>query len=886
VANQNRHLVSAMRGTLVDSVAQWYVPPTMADLPPLQARLQSTGDPLDRFLDYVQDRGVALYPAQEDAILELYSGKNVILNTPTGSGKSLVAEALHFKSILDGKRSFYTSPIKALVNEKFLALCRSFGPEQVGMITGDASVNAGAPIICCTAEILSNDALRFGKHAPVHDVVMDEFHFYSDRDRGVAWQIPLLTLPNARFLLMSATLGDTDPFEKALTQLTGRETSVVRSLDRPVPLDFIYSEIPLLEQVQKLLGEAKSPMYLVHFTQRDAAESAQNFLSVDFCTKEEKKAISLALEGVKFRSPFGADIQRLLKHGIGIHHAGLLPRYRILVEKLAQKGLLKLIFGTDTLGVGVNVPIRTVVFTRLCKFDGQKTAILSVRDFQQISGRAGRKGFDDRGTVVAQAPEHVIENLSAERKAEGTLRKKKFVKKKPPEKGYVHWTLETFQKLVAGHPESLVSQFQVTHGMLLNVLSRPQEIDADPCRSLQRLIRSAHDDDKQKKRHRKHAFELFRSLVERNIIELEPQLRVNLDLQSDFSLNQTLALYLLDTLQLLNAEHPDYALDLLTLIESILENPMAILHAQLQRCKTERMVELKAQGMEFDQRLAELDKVEYPKPNREFIYRTYNAFSAAHPWVGQENIRPKSIAREMYEGFQSFAEYIRNNGLQRAEGLLLRYLSETYKVMVQTVPESAKSESVLAIEEYLGSMVRSVDSSLLDEWEKLRNPEFIPVEIADPIEAARGAEEFDITRDARTFEIMIRNEVFRFVRAVAMGDAESAAGLVTNEDPKQTESDIRAQIQPYFAEHTRILTDTKARAPVHLRITKTNAKQWAVEQALVDPEEFNDWAVHFTLDLAQARAERRAVLRFESVGPANPETPSDAGLGPLPRRPL
>ncbi len=839
----------------------------MADLGSLQRRLRSEGDSLDRFLEYVLELGVELYPAQEEAILELYSDKNVILNTPTGSGKSLVAEALHFKSITDGKRSFYTSPIKALVNEKFLALCRSFGPDNVGMITGDATVNQAAPIICCTAEILSNDALRYGERAQVQDIVIDEFHFYSDRERGVAWQIPLLTLPRARFLLMSATLGDTAPFEAGLTKLNGRETVVVRSNDRPVPLDFVYSEIPLLEQVQKLLALERAPIYVVNFTQREAAESAQNFLSIDFCSKDEKRAIAESLADVKFKSPYGKDIQRLLKHGIGIHHGGLLPRYRILVEKLARTGQLKLIFGTDTLGVGVNVPIRTVLFTKLCKFDGEKTTILSVRDFLQIAGRAGRKGFDVRGTVVAQAPEHVIENLAAVRKAEGAAHKKKVVKKSPPDKGYVPWGKDTFEKLIAGRPETLVSRFQVTHGMLLNVLARPEEIDADPCRSLRRLIRSSHESDRQKQRHFKRGFQLFRSLVERNIIELKPRLRVNVDLQQDFSLNQTLALYLLDTVKLLDLESPEYALDLLTLVESILENPDKILHVQLSRCKTERMNELKAQGMEYDQRLEELEKVEYPKPRREFIYATFNEFSAKHPWVGLENIRPKSIAREMYEGFQSFAEYIRDNGLQRAEGLLLRYLSEVYKVMVQTVPGLAKTDEVLAIEEYLGTLVRAVDSSLLDEWEKLRNPEFVRAEVADPIEAARSEADFDITRDAKAFEIMIRNEVFRFVRAIAVGDFEEATAMLANDDAKQTETEVSAQLKPYFEEHTRIQTDAKARATVHLRITKTDATQWMVEQTLVDPQEDNDWSARFTLHLASSRKERRPVLRFESLGP-------------------
>lgn len=839
----------------------------MATLAPLQQRIERDGDALDIFLDYTTEAGVELYPAQEDAILELYSGKNVILNTPTGSGKSLVAEALHFHSVREGRRSFYTSPIKALVNEKFLALCRSFGPELVGMITGDASVNPGAPIICCTAEILSNDALRFGAKADVQDVIMDEFHYYSDRERGVAWQVPLLTLPQARFLLMSATLGDTEVFERGLTELTGRDTVVVRSATRPVPLDYIYSEEPLHEAVQKLIAEGKTPVYLVHFTQREAAESAQNFLSIDFCTKEEKKIIAESLEGVKFKSPYGKDVQRLIKHGIGIHHAGLLPRYRVLMEKLAQRGLLKLVFGTDTLGVGINVPIRTVLFTKLCKFDGQKTTLLSVRDFQQIAGRAGRKGFDDRGTVVAQAPEHVIENIVAKRKAEGSVHKKKFVAKKPPDKGYVPWDKVTFERLIDGKPEALVSRFQVTHGMLLNVLARPDDIDRNPCESMRWLINDSHEDDKQKKYHRRRAFALFRSLVERRIIELEPHLRVNVDLQEDFSLNQTLALYVIDTVKLLDPEHPTYALDMLTLVESILENPDTILRAQLRRARDERMIELKAEGMEYEQRLEELDKVEYPKPQRDFIYNTFNEFSAKHPWVGQENIRPKSIARAMYENFESFAEHIRDNGLQRAEGILLRYLSEAYKVLVQTVPRDFKNEDVYLIEDYLGAMVRSIDSSLLDEWEKLRNPNFIRAETEDPIEAAKASEDFDVTRDAKTFTVMIRNEAFRFVRAMATGDFEAASALVNNSDSKAIEEQLAAQGKVYLTEHSRLLTDNVARSPVHLSIDKTDGASWVIHQRLVDPDEHNDWAVTFTLDLALARKERRPVLCFVKVGP-------------------
>jgi superfamily II RNA helicase len=822
----------------------------------LQRKDEPRREPLDLFLTFVSQSGLELYPAQEEAILELYSGKNVILNTPTGSGKSLVAAALHFQSMAEGRRSIYTCPIKALANEKFLSLCKDFGPDQVGMITGDATVNPGAPIICCTAEILSNFALRYGADAPYHDIIIDEFHYYSDRDRGVAWQIPLLTLSKSRFLLMSATLGDTEFFERKLTELTGAETVVVRSTNRPVPLDFKYSERPLYFQIQELIATGLSPIYLVSFAQRDCAEEAQKLLSVDFCSKDEKRKISEELEGADFRTPYGKDLQRLLKHGIGLHHAGLLPRYRVLVEKLAQKGLLKVICGTDTLGVGVNVPIRTVLFTKLCKFDGQKTTILSVRDFQQISGRAGRKGFDDFGTVVVQAPEHVIENLSLLEKAAGDPKKaKKLVKKKPPEKGYLPWDKATLEKLSTGKPEALVSRFQVTHAMILNVLSRE---GTKNCSALQDLIRRSHDSDEQKTRHVKLAFQLFRSLWERGIVDLK-NLQVNVDLQHDFSLHQTLSLYLIDTIGLLDRESGEYPLHLLSLVESILENPDLILRRQVDKMKKIRMEELRAEGLDFDERIAELEKVEYPKPNREFIYGTWNTFAAAHPWVGQDNIRPKSIAREMFENFLSFHDYIKEYGLERTEGLLLRYLSETYKVLVQTVPDRDRTDEVDAMVDYLGGMLKDVDSSLVEEWEKLRDPSWVkPISERDD----RALIEEANRKLKKAQLIAIRNEVFRVIRLLGFGQYEEAAAMLG----ASTEQ-IEAQMEQFFTDHEAVLLTPNARALTFSRIHESEDGVFSVDQTLVDPEGKNDWRILLEARLGKAPGEKVA-LRFMELSEA------------------
>jgi superfamily II RNA helicase len=822
---------------------------------------------LGRFLEYTQSKRLELYPTQENAVLELFEEKNVILNTPTGSGKSLVAAAVQFKALAQGKRSVYTCPIKALVNEKWMALCREFGPDNVGLSTGDATVNRDAPILCCTAEILSNIALREGHRAGFQEVIMDEFHYYADRERGVAWQVPMLTLPQARFLLMSATLGETGFFEEELTKRNGRPTVTIQSTDRPVPLEFLYSEISLAQTLERLASDGRSPVYVVHFTQLEAAQSAQDFTSINVCTREEKNAIANALEGFKFTSPYGPDIRRWLKHGIGLHHAGLLPKYRVLVEQLTQKGLLKVVCGTDTLGAGINMPIRTALFTRLCKFDGQKTAILSARDFHQISGRAGRKGFDDRGWVVAQAPEHVIENIKLDEKAKDG---KKSVKRKAPEKNFVNWDKQTFFRLIHAPPEKLTSRFRVSHGMLLNVLSRK----GDGCRAMQRLIADCHETPKAKKEHTKRAWQLFRSLVDRKIIEFTPKtedgayLRVNVDLQDDFSMDQVLSLYLLDTIPLVDPQAPDFPLVLLTLVESILEDPDIILRKQLDKLKTQKMAEMKMAGIQYDERMEELEKLEYPKPNREFIYSTFNAFADKHPWVGQENIHPKSIAREMFENFRSFSDYIRDYELQRAEGVLLRHLNSVYKVLSQTVPDAVKNDAVKEMELYLRTMIGQVDSSLLDEWEKMRNPKYQRAEIA---EVRPPGAEADITRDVKAFTASIRNRIFTFLRGLVIGDfAEAIAHLDSPNDvdgQPWTPERIQKALDDYYVEHERICLDPNARNARHTYVIPSEDKKtWRVQQMLVDPEEHNDWVAEFAVDLAESRKSNEPRLALRRIG--------------------
>ena len=833
----------------------------------------TSDDVLNHFLDLLSEDGVELYDHQEEAILELFAGNNVILKTPTGSGKSLVALALHYLSYCEGKTSYYTVPIKALANEKFISLCHSFGPENVGMITGDATVNSAAPIICCTAEILSNLALREGEKAMVHDVIMDEFHYYSDPERGVAWQIPLLTMPQTRFLLMSATIGETSLFETGLTELNGKETTLVESDQRPVPLEFTYSTTPLTEQVTDLVESGKSPVYLVHFSQRASAESAQDLLSSNYCSKEEKREIAVALQQANFRSPYGKEISKLLRHGIGIHHAGLLPKYRVLVEKLTQRGLLKVICGTDTLGVGINVPIRSVLFTQLCKFDGSGTRILSVREFKQVAGRAGRRGFDDVGYVVAQAPAHVIENIKLEAKSNASAKKKKWVKKKQPDFGYVAWNEETFQKLQTSPAEPLTSSFKLSHNLLIHVLSRQ---DQDGCAELKRIICASHETDKSKEKLRIKAREMFMALTRGGVFAIippgqrardvnAPKVKLHADLQADFSMNQALGLYLLEAIPELDQDDPNHVLNLLSLVEAIIEHPIAIIKAQVNKAKSDLVAEMKADGVEYDDRMERLDEVNHPMPGKEFIYDTFNRFRSKHPWLEEENIKPKSIAREMFQDFMSFEDYIRHYKLERSEAILLRHLSEVYKALSQTVPQSLKTELVLEAEEYLRSHLTSIDSSLIDEWELLRNPDYVPAEQQPATPSERP-----FTHDKKELTKQLHNKVFTAVKHLSHDNLTEFFEQFEKCDSQGmawTSQRIDPAIDLYFDGHFNIRLDPEARNSKHCQIDQNGEPtDWKVTQTICDEDALNDWALEIRLDLKLSDARSEPVLILESFG--------------------
>ncbi len=815
----------------------------------------------DAFAGWVADRGLVLYPAQEEALIEVVSGSNVILGTPTGSGKSLVAVGAQFGALVQGRRSFYAAPIKALVSEKFFDLCAVFGSANVGMMTGDASVNAGAPVICCTAEVLANIALREGALADIGQVVLDEFHFYADPDRGWAWQVPLLELPKTQFLLMSATLGDVTFFEKDLTRRTGRPTAVVSSGVRPVPLSYAYRLTPLHETLADLVATQRAPVYVVHFTQAAAVERAQSLMSVNVCTRSEKDAIAELIGAFRFTTGFGRNLSRYVRHGIGVHHAGMLPKYRRLVERLAQAGLLKVVCGTDTLGVGVNVPIRTVLFTALSKYDGARSRLLSAREFHQIAGRAGRAGYDTAGYVVVQAPDHVVENNRLLAKAgDDPKKRRKVVRRKPPE-GFVSWGEPTFNRLVGAEPEPLTSSFAVSHAMLLNLLARR----GDAFAAARRLLTDNHDDRAAQRRHIRHAIAIYRSLLAAGVVERldSPDaegrtVRLTVDLQADFALNQALSTFALAALELLDPASPSYPLDVLSIIEATLDQPRQVLGAQQFKARGEAVAAMKAEGLDYDERMSRLEEISYPKPLEDLLYPAYEMYRRGHPWVADHPLEPKSVARDLYERAMTFVDYVGYYGLARSEGLLLRYLASAYKAVQQTVPDDAKTEELRDLIAWLGELVRQVDSSLLDEWEQLQHP----TEAAPAAEAVLDDRPAPVTANQRAFRVLVRNAMFRRVELAARRRYDEL-GELDAEDGWDAER-WAAALDGYFTEHAELQTGADARGPALLLVDR-HPGRWQLRQIFDDPAGDHDWGISAEVDLAESDRSGRAAVRVTAV---------------------
>lgn len=824
----------------------------------------------EAFEVWAGERGLALYPAQEEALIEIVSGANLILSTPTGTGKSLVAVGAHFAALSAGKRTFYTAPIKALVSEKFFALVETFGAENVGMMTGDSSVNADAPIICCTAEILANLCLRNGPDTPVDQVIMDEFHFYSDPERGWAWQVPLLTLPRVQFILMSATLGDVTALAADLKRRTLRETAVVTGVERPVPLHYFYETTPVHETVEDLLTTRQAPVYIVHFSQAAALERAQALASAKVATREQRDAIAELIGEFRFTTSFGKTLSRLIRLGIGVHHAGMLPKYRRLVEQLAQRGLLRVICGTDTLGVGINVPIRTVLFTALTKYDGTKMRQVNAREFHQIAGRAGRAGYDTAGTVVVQAPEHETENLKAIEKAgDDPKKKRKIIRKKAPD-GFVSWGEPSFRRLVDAEPETLTSSMQMTSAMLINMIGR----GGDVYQNVYSIIFDNHEPWKRQLALARRALGIYKTLRAAGIVQQTPdpdadgrhRIRLTVDLQPNFALNQPLSPFALAAFELLdpapaaNTGSGNYALDMISVVEATLDDPRPVLSGQQFLARGEAVAAMKREGIEYDERMTLLEEVTHPKPLEELLTYTFETYKQSQPWIADFELRPKSVVRDMYERAMSFGEFIAFYKLARSEGVVLRYLSDAYRAARQTIPDEAKTEDLLDLIEWLGELVRQVDSSLLDEWEELVHPDLAAHEakahaVLPPVPKR-------LSTNVRAFRILVRNELFRRVQLAALeyydvlGELDGVDGFNEN---------VWAEaMDGYYAEHDELLTGGQARSS-NLLILDEGPAVWTARQIFDDPEGDHDWGISATVDLEESDEAGFAVLHVTGV---------------------
>lgn len=869
----------------------------------------------EAFTTWAEETGRPLYPHQEEALIELLTGNHVVVQTPTGSGKSMIAFAAHFVSLARGGRSYYTAPLKALVSEKFFELVDAFGAENVGMVTGDVSLNAEAPIICCTAEILANQTLREGDSIDTDMVIMDEFHFYSDPQRGWAWQVPLLEATKPQYVFLSATLGDSKVLREELSERTGKEAALISDAPRPVPLEFDYIFEPLPIAVEQLIKEDRAPIYIVHFAQADAVKTAVDLARGLSVPKEQREEIKRVLAGVEMRRGFGKTLRDLLSKGVAVHHAGMLPRYRRAVERLAQKGLLLAICGTDTLGVGINVPIRTVLFTSLVKYDGRRERHLSAREFHQISGRAGRPGFDPVGYVRAIASEQELEKINrrakmtAAQEAGDVKKKRKLARKRPPTKrqGELSWTKGTFDRLQNAEPEVLHPRFATSHAMILNVLQG----EGDPEERLLRLAgeaRHGHEQEVVSNRFYRELGDIYRSLLQAGLIERRkvddgsPKVVVVGDLPDDFALNQPLAPFALAALDLLDPASPTHALDVVSVIESVMEDPRPLLYAQQRIARDEAYQALRNDGFDFEERRDMVAQISWPKPLEEVILPAFETFAKTNPWVKGHEPHPKRVLREMVEDGLTFSTLVSRYKLENSEGVLLRYLSDTYRALRQVLPEQLQTEEVQRITDWLRDLLASVDSSLLTEWEDM---------LAGRWEAARdgtrggrpeGVEEgveagFGETSDGRidfavnrhAMRISVQNRVFRLVELASRDDSESLARLGgrTGLDADQWHE----ALGHYWDAHEHMRIDQAARAhelsvlnetPTEVdlldalqtedledlpRTAAGDLNWWVASQIVLDPEESGEWHVVALVDVAETIALGEAVVTPVYFGP-------------------
>ena len=853
-------------GSLGKLAPSWWEPEDGSDPEPWL----TPDEAFERFFEWTADRGIELWEHQEEALMDLASGNHVILGTPTGSGKSLVALGMLFMGMAQGKRCYYTAPIKALVSEKFFDLVQVLGRDNVGMITGDTHINTKAPVICCTAEILANDALREGEDADVGCVAMDEFHYFADPDRGWAWQVPLLTLPHAQFMLMSATLGDVSAIAASLEANTDHAVDLVTDAPRPVPLAYDYVTTSLEGTVELAMRRGEAPIYIVHFSQDAALSTASSLANFGIATKEQRAAIKEAAKGTHFTTAFGKILKRLLTCGVGIHHAGMLPRYRLLVERLAQQGLLPVICGTDTLGVGINVPIHTVVLTALTKFDGYKMRRLRAREFHQIAGRAGRSGFDTEGMVIAEAPEHEIENAKLMAKAGDDPKKLRKIKKKKAPEGFVTWNKQTFERLCEAAPETLKPRLRITHSMVISVVER----GGDARQRVRELIARSLQTDEEKAKLEARADEIFATLIDsgvvvRTVVPPAPDApagtpedvdyALTVDLPEDFALDQPLSPFLLAALELLDPESETYTMDLISMVEATLEDPKQVLRAQERAARDRAMSEMKADGVDYEERLERLQDITYEKPLEDLLDTAFAEYCAKVPWANDYSLSPKSVLRDMLEGANDFKGYIQKLGIARSEGILLRYLAEAFRSLDRTVPLEKRDERLTDIISWLGFVVRSVDSSLVDEWEAAGDPA--------ALDAAPPKDADAVVADRRGCTLLVRNALMRRVTLAARDDASTLGDL--DGDWGMSEVRWKKALDAYYEVHEEILTDADARSSAMYTIDDSDERTdhvWHVHQIFADEDGDHDFGIMGDVDLDATQDGGEAIFKNYRVG--------------------
>ncbi len=817
-------------------------------------------DVLDAFAQWAADGGRPLYSHQEDAALALAAGDHVVLATPTGSGKSLVAVAGVLLALNDGRRAVWTAPIKALVAEKFFDLVDLLGAERVGLATGDAAINVDAPVLVCTAEVLANHALATGAASEYGFACLDEFHYYGDADRGWAWQVPLLELTGCQMLLASATLGDMTTIASDLERRSGRAVVEVTSVERPTPLYHQWRMTSVSDSVLDAVSDGLSPVYVVHANQAAAIERAQGLVNLKVTTRPQREAIAAAMAGVKMSRGFGDTLDRLVRNGVGVHHAGMLPRYRRLVERLAGEGLLPVICGTDTLGVGVNIPIRTVLMTALTKFDGSRVRVFSVREFHQLAGRAGRPGFDPDGHVWAQAPEHVIDNARAmSRAGDDPKARRKASKSKAPE-GFVHYDEATMRRLMSARPEPLMSRFRVTADLVAEVLGR-----SDGPAALKHLLRTNHDTASRRRQHQRRAIAVYRSLEAAGVAERQRDenghcvgVRVGSlvegdDERSALRFSAPLMPFAIEVIATLDHEDPAYVVDVVSVVESVLDDPRQVLYAQQNAAKSAEIARLKAEGMPYEERIERLDSITWPQPLAELIDPCFAAYRLHHPWVA-ENPSPKSILREMLESGDTFATFVGRYRLERSEGLVLRYLTDAWRTLDRSLTDDAYTSALEDVVEWLGALIRATDATLLDEWTLLAGR---------PVHDHHSPDAPVVTRSGppAAWRTAVRTAAFGWVELLA---ARSYTALAARSG--WSEQRLAEAMAPYWSEYTAIGIDAGARSVDRFSLTEEPGR-WVVTQQLADPADDGEWRFVAVIDLEVAEAEGAPSLQLERLGP-------------------